>query len=345
MLYYHVKNNDGDVVYSDLPEEHKEKSDKCSVKNETFVINSNKYRHGKITNDQGSVYLLTNDREIVDRPRFFNEKLQVFLDFIPVIKNVEHRIKNKTTTHNRRLLHNLRTLNGHNIQEIFNLISEKELRQMKEGRKKYIEDKIKGQIQKMPSVITNLMKNNAAIRMEFSVFGKLYGTKEKTKSQKHNIRRALMNVLHLFFQDFTDRGIIVEVNECNIEILVDYEILQVALYQIFDNATKYALENTNIIISFVFEEKTFDIEIDMLSLKIEEDEILKITQDEFCGKHAKKINKNGKGIGMFVAKQVLALNHAKIEIIPRFDTRQAILNGIEYEGNRFAISFPRNLVV
>lgn len=345
MFYYHVKNHDGDIVYSDLPEEYKDWSDKCFVKNETFVINSNKYRHGKITNDQGSVYLLTNEKEIVDRPRFFKEKLQVFVDFIPTIKNIEHRIKTKTTTHNRRLLHNLTTLNGHNIQEIFNLIPEEELRQMKEGRKKFIEDKIKGQIQKMPSVITNLMKNNAAIRMEFSVFGKLYGTKEKTKNQKHNIRRALMNVLHLFFQDFTDRDIIVEVNDCDREIYLDYEILQVALYQIFDNATKYALENTNITISFTLEEKSFDIIIDMLSIKIEEDEVSKITQDEFCGKYAKKINKNGKGIGMFVAKQVLALNHAKLDIIPRFDTRQAIFNGIEYESNRFIISFPKNLVV
>ena len=60
----------------------------------------------------------------------------------------------------------------------------------------------------MPSIILNLMKNNAAIKMEFSVFGKLYGTKEKVKNQKHNIRKALMNVLHLFFQDFTDRNIL-----------------------------------------------------------------------------------------------------------------------------------------
>ena len=42
-------------------------------------------------------------------------------------------------------------------------------------------------------------------------------------------------------------------------------------------------------ISFSAGECTFDVKIDMLSLKIEDDELFKITQDGFCGRNAKKL--------------------------------------------------------
>lgn len=48
---------------------------------------------------------------------------------------------------------------------------------------------------------------------------------------------------------------------------------------------------------------------------------------------------------MFVVKQVLALNNAKLDILPRIDNESVVIKGIEYENNRFTIIFPKNLVI
>ena len=135
MIYFHLTNQDEEILYSDLPEIYYDKFQKCSVKNETFVFNGNKHRHGKMGNEHCSAYLLTNNKDVVERPRLFKEKLKVFLEFVPTIKNIESRIRTKITTHTTDLLHNLRTLNAHNIQELFNLIPESELRQKRKIEK------------------------------------------------------------------------------------------------------------------------------------------------------------------------------------------------------------------
>lgn len=343
-MYVCIIDNEGDEIYSTLPENLTSAFENCKVENQTFIKDGKKYRDGKVSNSNGSAYLITDEREIVERPRFFKEKLQVYLDFIPTIKSVEHRARAKAETHNKRLLHDLTALNGHNIQEVFNIIPEEELRTKKEGRKKFIEDQIKQQIQKVPDMIMNIMKNNAGIKMEFSVAEKLYGANHKIEKQKHNVRRALMNILHLFFQDFADKGIYVNIEESDTEIMLDYGIFQVAMYQIFDNAVKYAMNNSDIKISFFMKDTYFCLAIDMTSLKMEEDELSKLTQEGFCGRQAKKLKKNGKGIGLFNVKKVLTLMHIKLDIFP-LNKDQTILNGVEYGNNRFLIKFPKNLLV
>jgi signal transduction histidine kinase len=347
-MYVHITDNENELIHSTLPELFKERFHQCNVENETFVQNGNKYRHGKVSNKNGSVYLLAAERNIVERPRLFREKLNVYLDFIHIFKDIvysiEQRVSAKMGTHNRRLLHNLTTLNGHNIQELFNVIPEQELRVTKDGRKKFIADKIKEQIQIVPEMIMNIMKNNAAIKMEFSVAEKLYGTKQKIKKQRHNVRKALMNILHLFFQDFTDKEIYVEVEDCDVEVMLNYESFLVAIYQLFDNATKYALNNSNIKVSFFYDSNDFCLAINMTSLKIESDELDKLTIEGFCGRQAKKIKKNGKGIGMYVVKKVLSLNNARLEILPQH-TESITIKGVEYGSNRFIIKFPKQLVV
>ncbi len=345
-MFYQITDKEGHILISNLQHEegHFAFFKKCKLQNETFVSESKKYRHGILHDESGSAYLITDDKEVVDRPRLFKEKLRVQLELIPIIKNINRSIRDKVDTHTRRLLHNLASLNGHNIQEIFNLISEEELREKKDNRKKFILQKVKERIENIPEAFMHIMKNNAAIKMEFSVFEKLREINPKIKKTKHRIRKAIMNILHIFFQDFGDLGIKIQVDETDIEIYLDFEVFQVALYHLIDNATKYAMKESDINIRFVKEEETFNIVIEMISLRIKEEEKDKITQEYFCGESAKKVGKNGQGIGMFIVKRVLKLNGAHLEILPNINSQQITLDGNDYEKNAFIIKFPKNLI-
>lgn len=346
-MFIHLADKEGNIIYSNLENEqgHLESLKKCSVQNEIFIIKNKKFRHGVLKNNDGVVYIITNDKEIIERPRFFKESLKVYLQLIPFIKKIEKSIRDKTDTHTRRLLHNLSSLNGHNIQEMFSLITEEELREIKNNRKSFIKQRINQRIDDAAEVFSHVIKNNASIKMEFSVSEKLRERNPKIKKQRHEVRKALMNIIHIFFPDFTDLNIRVNVEDSNTEIYLDFESFQVAIYHLMDNAIKYAMKDSDININFSKDDKNFNIEISMISLQIKHDEIYKITQEYFCGENAKKIRKNGQGIGLFLVKKVLHLNEALFEIHSNVDKTQITRGGIDYEKNLFIIKFPQKLLL
>jgi len=346
-MFVHLIDKENNIVYSNLENDqgHFESFKKCSVQNEILIIKNKKFRHGILKNDDGLVYIITDDKETVERPRFFKESLKVHLQLIPFVKKIEKSIRDKTDTHTRRLLHNLSSLNGHNIQEMFSLITEEELREIKSDRKGFIKQRIKQRIDDAAEVFSHVIKNNASIKMEFSVSEKLKEINPKIKKQRHEVRKALMNIIHIFFPDFTDLNIRVNVEDTDAEIYLDFESFQVAIYHLMDNAVKYAMKDSDININFLKDDKTFNIEIGMISLQIKHDEIYKITQEYFCGENAKKIGKNGQGIGLFLVKKVLHLNEASFEVHHNIDKTQITLGGIDYEKNLFIIKFPQKLLL
>ncbi len=344
--YIHLLDEKRRKIYSTLPNKFIEKFQSCKVESEIFVVDGNKYRHGLILNKDGFAYLITNDREIVDRPRLFKEKLKVRLDLLMVIKNIQISTKARSEVKNRRIIHNLRTLNAHNIQDLYSIIPEDLLiKTKKEERKKFIEYKIKEEISKIPSILMNIMKNNIGIKTEFSVAEKLYGPYQKPKRTRHEIKNALMSILHLFFQDFHKKNVSVEeIEDCNQAIMLDYEIFQVVMYQIFDNAIKYTKEDSSIKITFFNKEDYFFISIEMLSLYIENEELEKLTKEGYRGREAKKVNKKGQGIGMFLVKELLELEQAEIKV---FTDGIGIIgkDGVKHSRNKFLVKYPKKLLV
>ncbi len=341
-MYIQLVDSKGTVIYSTIPNELKSYCLECHEENENFFIGSKKYRHGKTTSAKGSVYAITDEPDTVSRNRYFRERLKSLGHLLPIVGDIQQKTAIRTTAHTKRLVHNLESLNGHNIQELYNLVSEQELRETPTSeRKKIIEQKIKERQTSIHKTILNLVKNNASMKMEFSVFNKLMtGKVGKIEKQPHPLRRAFLNVAHIFFQDFGEKGIDIIVGETDRYVFVDYECFQVSFYQLLDNATKYVLRDTDVIVDFVQEDKYMKIVMTMLSVKIEDDEIDKIMQDGYCGKNAKKMGASGKGIGMLNVKQTLELNGGGIKVVNNVDKDTILASNIPYEKNRFIITLP-----
>lgn len=149
-----------------------------------------------------------------------------------------------------------------------------------------------------------------------------------------------MNTLYLFFPDFSEKDVYVNVLPCSFDVYVDYESLSVALYHIIQNSVKYCMPKQEIEISFQLNDNFVEVDFKMASLRIEEDETDNIFKASISGKNAKKHNLSGSGMGMSLVRRIIDLNSGKIEVVP-LRTGQVTLNNIPYENNIIRMYLPK----
>ena len=68
---------------------------------------------------------------------------------------------------------------------------------------------------------------------------RIFQLQSELKCQVNPIRKVILNVLHTFFIDFNNQNIYVYVSEFKGRVKIDYESIQVALYHLIENATKW----------------------------------------------------------------------------------------------------------
>lgn len=290
----------------------------------------------------GSVIGITDDQYIIKRPRFFREIINAHIRSIPTISRAIKESQDKANIFVTRLIHNLQSLNGHNIQELYDLISEDELRNTTaDQRKNLILNRIDAQREKIHLTIQNLVKNNTATKIQFSIFKKIFsGKNEKLNKQIHGLRKAFLNVAHNFFQSFFDKNIDLKIGNYSGKVLMDYDAFMVSIYQLLENAEKYTKKDTVIDISFVEIGKFVEIKIEMISVKIYNHELGEITKERFRGAEAKKLTDSGDGIGMYVVQKTLQQNTSHLVIENNLDNISININGVVYEKNRFTVKIP-----
>ena len=146
-----------------------------------------------------------------------------------------------------------------------------------------------------------------------------------------------MVVLYMFFCDFNENKIYVAVEDFHEKVNIDFESFQVAIYHIIENMSKYIAPKTNAEIKFRIEKGVQYVVFEMTSLYLnhgEEDDIFK---EGYSGELAKKISKQGKGIGMYRAKKLIELNGGTIIFEPG-EKVEKIIDGISYARNKIEIS-------
>ena len=125
-------------------------------------------------------------------------------------------------------------------------------------------------------------------------------------------------------------------------VLLDYETVSVALYQVADNAVKYVMPNSNIDISFSAEATWLSVVVQMLSLPISEDEVPRICEEGFSGHVAQSLGLAGDRIGMSRTRDLLRLNRATVIMVPNIAPSDATThNGMPYERNEVRIKLRR----
>ena len=149
----------------------------------------------------------------------------------------------------------------------------------------------------------------------------------------------MLNVLHTFFADFSEKNIYVEVGEYYNKTVVDYETIQIAFYHLIENALKYSKPNSKINIDFEDFADFFLIKFKMTSTYVKPIERDLIFGEGFSGEIAKKTGKSGDGIGMWRIKQMIELNGGCFETVFGDDIEKVM--GISFSTNLFVLKFKK----
>ena len=252
---------------------------------------------------------------------------------------VEKYINDEFVTRIRRVLHNIRSINAHSLQEIRALVPDYYLKHHKNRSLRKFVEIISQNIEGTANSFFRISKDLYEIKAEFSVYDKLVKGEVELNRRPYNIRDVVMTVLYPFFEDFSNKNVVVTVEDYYDSIPIDFESVQVALYHIIENMSKYIQRNTNANISVRKNNNQLLVDFQMHSLYIEQEEVDMIFIEGFSGKNAKKAHLNGEGIGMYRAKKLVELNGGSLSV--KAGPVDTIDNNLEYALNQFIINLPQ----
>ncbi len=338
------------VIYGDFPSELKSLISKINCKSIKFDIpfkgRNQNARAGFKKNENGKIYILTTEIKYVKSSKLFSELLKMSVITLNSVVNFNRKLSLNQNEYVQELIHNLTSLNTYNIQDLYSLIPQQILSDNINKQKNVIKSIISEKPNITVDTLLKLIKYNSAMKVEFSVFEKTVMRNPNVQKIEFSIRNVILSILQIFIEDFEKRKIQVTVDACAKRLHIDYDILFVSLYYIFDNALKYCSENSSF--KVIFKEKSenlFLVIFEMLSLRIEDNEINKICQKKFRAESAKLLTDEGKGIGMNRVLKTLKLNNAELEIIPRITTTSKTKNNLVFEHNQFIIKFDPTRII
>ncbi|MCE9784944.1 sensor histidine kinase [Shewanella algae] len=303
----------------------------------TVKIKGEVFKLLKTRTQKGSCLAITKNANYFKSRKTFEKHLLLLIDTIEPIKALSRKATDELNVSTHRLIHNLTSINAHNIQEIYYEFPQDLITASGKKNISQIANIIESKPKKISSMILRLAKNNVAMKTELSVFKRLYNRNLSLDMGQHKVHRVLMNILYTFFPDFTEKNVNVRIHDSNEQAYLDYETVHVALYHLLDNAVKYTKVDTDIDIRIWLESEKVYISFEMISIVIEDNEMKLIFQEGYSGKCAHKLFKNGHGIGMSRIKEMLDLNQATIEIIREGNIIRDAKNGLD-------LDFQKNII-
>lgn len=286
----------------------------------------------------GRLYVCCPNEEVPSK-RVFKRVFDAICSLLPSVEVLRSRLEDGPQTRSGRLIHNLKTLNAMSTQEFYALASQQRLARLSYREQvDEVERIVRADPRAAARAFLRIHKNNIASRCEFGSYEKFNDTNPKLDIQKHDIRRVLLNILHPFFPDFSDKGIYVEAKWCTERISLDYETFQVAIFHLIDNAAKYTAPDTPFDITFFYEGGSFVASFEMTSLAIAEEDAERIFRDGFSADGSRQLGNSGDGLGLGIAKKLLSLNNARLVVERSIDETMSLdYNGQRYERNAFQI--------
>ena len=343
MKYYSITNNEGEKIAANLIQECNNCLTTCNTPGKV-IEKCPKYgtlrRQGIINNKKSSTFLCCDETKTT---KLFRNKLEglsyAYNDLqIPKEKyDTDAKINEQLRVN--RLVHNLTSINAHNIQEIYDLVPQEILTSNYQTQLDFIQKEIRRDVRKASLMFLRIAKHNIHMKSEFSIYRKLDRSDAEIEFKNHPIQKVLMNVLHTFFVDFTNNNIFVEVDNYYGDVRIDYETIQVAIYHLIENASKYTKPETNILIQFKDYDDEVEVSFMMTSLFVEHDEVEKIFEEGYSGKAARQSKQSGDGIGMWRINQMLNINKGSVKFIN--GRNKFFSNGVTYGENQIILKFKR----
>lgn len=345
-MKYQLEGSNRNILLSNLPDVCQECIASCSLDGSTQKITCNldkkQRRQGIKPHKKGRVYLCSSQQDDLKSTKTFSKKFQPHFLLLSQIDNIRENVKKDLISPTKRLTHNITSLNAHCLQEFYSVVSQDDLSMNHKGQLKLVEKMIDQNSRNMAKAFLRVLKNNRLMKTELSVFEKLYDANTPIRKRKHDVRKVFLSALHVYFQDFADKEIELNIQDGNYFAFFDYESIIVSLMHVADNATKYTCVKSNIDVSFEETDQYIVTKVRMLSIKITDEDIHQIFKEGFSGTHAKTLGMAGNGIGMSILFKLLELNDAKVEMKRNCDrTKNKTILSIPYEINELNIFFDK----
>lgn len=346
MKHFHIKDHSDKIISENLTSDCKNCYNNCASIGKVInncPIYEGIRRQGKIANTKSTTFLCCDTTKTT---KLFREKLDALSYAYPdlIIPKIEIEEKTKKIEQQKvnRLVHNLSSINAHNIQEIYDIVPQDILSSNWKNQLVFIEKEIRTNPQKAALMFIRLAKNSIHMKSEFSIYRKLDRNEiSSLEFKSYPIRTVLLNVLHTFFVDFNINGIYVNVSDYFGKVKIDYETIQVALYHLIENATKYVKHHSEIYINFEESKQNETlVNLKMRSAYVEISERIIIFNEGISGSVAKKMKKSGDGIGMWRIKQMMKLNNG--DITAQFGDIVERIGGYEFADNIFTLRFKKH---
>ncbi|MNJ32601.1 sensory histidine kinase CreC [compost metagenome] len=341
MLLYRLTEINGTTICNSIPNELDAIVSSSTQSNQKFEYNNKFYRCIEKSKPPYKLKCITSDPDLVKSPKMLSKEADFILRSAESFKSAYNSSLNEAKTHVNRLVHNLVTLNAHNIQEVYSIIPQEIMQDKKNRWRERIVDQVTQDPYEASLSLVRVAKNSLKIKTEIDVYNTLLSGKPNITLRSHELHRVLMNVLYVFFPDFTDKGVRVEVSESQVRAPLDYETFQVAIYHLIENTAKYIRTDSILDIEILKDPSTkkTSITFKMNSLAIEQAEIDMIFEEGYSGSIAKKCQRSGSGIGLARVKELLSYNNAAITVEAKYETaKKAILEHV-YQDNIFSINF------
>lgn len=343
MIWFRILDSSNSLIYDSIPPsvadlvDYKKSNHKIPL---PFNGVFKDFRVGTAQNSKGRIVILTDEKKFVNSKGVFGEFLSINLLVLEAFGSLKNEISEKYNKQTTALVHNLIKLNAQNIQSIFSLVPNHALTKDSREQLKIVSDKIQKEVDSSAKTFLRVAKNNISMKVEFSVFDKLMEKQPRLTIEKHDVRKVVLSVLQIFFQDFQEREIDLQLSACESEVEFDFETINVCLYYLIENALKYCKPKSTLKIILTEEDMFFKICFDMISLQVLPGEESQLFNDGFCGRNALTSGKSGFGIGMYRAYKTLALNKATIEFKPRITPKNDYFEKYIYEHNLIELKFP-----
>lgn len=303
-------------------------------------LSSGKVRLGVSRSNSGEIFLASNEPDHLKSNRVFQTALELIASTAKYISSEVEAVEERAATRSRRLIHNLTSLNGHMIQELYSVVPQERLAGSGRRFLPNLMAEMRGpKAADFARCFFSIAKHSAAMKNEFSVFRKIASLDLATDKRNHYVHKVIMNVAYLFFSEFSDVNVFVSIAPSETKAWLDYECVFVALYHLFDNASKYVCHGTDVDVAVDTKDGFARITLDMQSLAIDPGTELTLMKEGYSGPAAIQLGLNGDGVGLGLVLKVMEMHAGHFIITPDASTRYSV-DGVTYQRNRFSLLFP-----
>ena len=336
--------SNGIIVIDELPEQCVECIMKSATEDLTLScpITHEQRRISRRSSSHGSLMACSEGTKIM---KYYRQEVQTCMEMLPFMNKQANDLKQelirKGETRYLQLTHNLRTINAHCIQELYDLMPDGTNGTVREAIEA-TKDAIKNDINSAALAFFHLQKYASMMNVEFLVYDRMQMEKVELSPDNYKIRDVVMKTLHMFFDDFTKKSVLVVIDKNYDRVRLDYESIATALYYIMENATKYIQPSTELKISFSDDEDYYRIHLAMHSYFLTETDRLHIFDNGYSGETAKRKKVNGHGYGMYRANKLMLQCGGKIET--RFGKNPSKHEDVQYSYNVFTLCIGKDSV-